>query len=108
MARRPEEASREKKNPAAASIERFFSLKGPMYVCICKDSAAPAHARTRVNPAKIFGFWAGETAVGSCGNALTRDHVLLWPLGARQQKNGQADEAVTLGHSAISWGVGNS
>jgi len=29
VARRPEEASREKKNPAAAGIERFFSLKGP-------------------------------------------------------------------------------
>jgi len=29
VARRSEEASREKKNPAAAGIERFFSLKGP-------------------------------------------------------------------------------
>jgi len=28
VARRPEEASREK-NPAAAGIERFFSLRGP-------------------------------------------------------------------------------
>jgi len=57
-------------------------------------------------------FLFGETAVGSCWEALAlaRDHVLLLAFGwvpVVSRQNGQADEAVTLGHSATSWGVGN-
>ena len=44
--------------------------------------------------------------MGAVGNALARDHVLLLGTPVSRQ-NGQADEAVTLGHSATSWGVGN-
>ena len=52
-------------------------------------------------------LWGGgEGCVGSCWEALARDHVIL--LGARvSRQNGQADEAFTLGHSATLWDVGN-
>jgi len=53
----------------------------------------------------------GRRLLGAVWNALARDHVhvLLLVLGVPvSRQNRQADEAVTLGHSATSWRVGNA
>ena len=69
MARRPEEASREN-NPAAAGIERFFSLKGPREE---KERQSLIHYhRLKQKKTFLFRFARAPIAASACSSVVLR------------------------------------